>query len=202
MLGLDPEDPEGTENGAWLPMTTLPGRTSSRDEHECEGTEGMARYSGVEGSRSEVRRARVDRPCQRPTHHQDAREEEGGLDAATSRICARSTGYVRRHQAQRPEGDVRDSRWRYSLMNGAKTRSSPSESVRGRLLPPTNATRCRPGPLRIRGLQPTPLTRRRVARPVRAAPPTDALSRPRKDRGRWCWGLRRQAGEVLRRDEL
>lgn len=111
-------------------------------------------------------------------------------------------GYVRRHQAQRPEGDVRDSRWRYSLMNGAKTRSSPSESVRGRLLPPTNATRCRPGPLRIRGLQPTPLTRRRVARPVRAAPPTDALSRPRKDRGRWCWGLRRQAGEVLRRDEL
>jgi hypothetical protein len=27
------------------------------------------------------------------------------------------TGYVRRHVAQRPDGDVSDSRWRYSLMN-------------------------------------------------------------------------------------
>ena len=27
------------------------------------------------------------------------------------------TGYVRRHMAQRPEGDVSDTRWRYSLMN-------------------------------------------------------------------------------------
>ncbi|WP_049580520.1 DUF3140 domain-containing protein [Streptomyces sp. SBT349] len=26
-------------------------------------------------------------------------------------------GYVRRHLAQRPGGDVRESRWRYSLMN-------------------------------------------------------------------------------------
>ncbi|MFB7653055.1 MULTISPECIES: DUF3140 domain-containing protein [unclassified Streptomyces] len=26
-------------------------------------------------------------------------------------------GYVRRHLAQRPSGDVEDSRWRYSLMN-------------------------------------------------------------------------------------
>jgi hypothetical protein len=26
-------------------------------------------------------------------------------------------GYVHRHLAQRPSGDVRDSRWRYSLMN-------------------------------------------------------------------------------------
>ncbi|MFB8778037.1 DUF3140 domain-containing protein [Streptomyces broussonetiae] len=26
-------------------------------------------------------------------------------------------GYVRRHLAQRPSGDVRDSRWRHSLMN-------------------------------------------------------------------------------------
>ncbi|MYR61550.1 DUF3140 domain-containing protein [Streptomyces sp. SID625] len=26
-------------------------------------------------------------------------------------------GYIRRHLAQRPEGDVRDTRWRYSLMN-------------------------------------------------------------------------------------
>ena len=26
-------------------------------------------------------------------------------------------GYVHRHLAQRPEGDVRDTRWRHSLMN-------------------------------------------------------------------------------------
>ena len=26
-------------------------------------------------------------------------------------------GYVKRHLAQRPEGEVHDSRWRYSLMN-------------------------------------------------------------------------------------
>ncbi|MFH9013526.1 DUF3140 domain-containing protein [Streptomyces sp. NPDC017943] len=26
-------------------------------------------------------------------------------------------GYVRRHLAQRPSGDVRDTKWRYSLMN-------------------------------------------------------------------------------------
>ena len=26
-------------------------------------------------------------------------------------------GYVKRHLAQRPSGDVHDSRWRYSLMN-------------------------------------------------------------------------------------
>lgn len=27
------------------------------------------------------------------------------------------TGYVHRHLAQRPEGDVTETRWRYSLMN-------------------------------------------------------------------------------------
>ncbi|ROU03589.1 DUF3140 domain-containing protein [Histidinibacterium lentulum] len=30
---------------------------------------------------------------------------------------AKVTGYIRRHTAQRPEGDVTDTRWRYSLMN-------------------------------------------------------------------------------------
>jgi hypothetical protein len=29
----------------------------------------------------------------------------------------RVAGYVARHMAQRPSGDVRESRWRYSLMN-------------------------------------------------------------------------------------
>jgi len=27
------------------------------------------------------------------------------------------TGYVHRHMAQRPSGDVEHTRWRYSLMN-------------------------------------------------------------------------------------
>lgn len=27
------------------------------------------------------------------------------------------TGYIKRHCAQRPEGDVSDTKWRYSLMN-------------------------------------------------------------------------------------
>ncbi|TDD53828.1 DUF3140 domain-containing protein [Nonomuraea terrae] len=30
---------------------------------------------------------------------------------------AKVVGYVHRHLAQRPSGDVRESRWRYSLMN-------------------------------------------------------------------------------------
>lgn len=30
---------------------------------------------------------------------------------------AKVVGYVRRHSAQRPDGDVTDTRWRYSLMN-------------------------------------------------------------------------------------
>ena len=29
----------------------------------------------------------------------------------------RVVGYVKRHQAQKPKGDVENSRWRYSLMN-------------------------------------------------------------------------------------
>lgn len=30
---------------------------------------------------------------------------------------AKVVGYIRRHLAQRPEGDVEDTPWRYSLMN-------------------------------------------------------------------------------------
>jgi hypothetical protein len=117
MLGLDPEDPEGTQNGAWLPMTTLRGRTSGRGEHECEGTEGMARYSGVEGSRSEVR-------GHGSTGHASGRriikmlgKKKAELGPGDFSHTRKVNGYVQRHQAQRPEGDVRDSRWRYSLMN-------------------------------------------------------------------------------------
>ncbi|GGC83506.1 hypothetical protein GCM10011512_07840 [Tersicoccus solisilvae] len=30
---------------------------------------------------------------------------------------AKVVGYVKRHSAQRPDGDVEHTRWRYSLMN-------------------------------------------------------------------------------------
>ncbi|MFC7543006.1 DUF3140 domain-containing protein [Siccirubricoccus deserti] len=33
-------------------------------------------------------------------------------------------GYIRRHLAQRPEGDIAATRWRYSLMNGGTTPSN------------------------------------------------------------------------------
>lgn len=33
------------------------------------------------------------------------------------RAMRKVIGYIRRHLAQRPAGDVRDSRWRHSLMN-------------------------------------------------------------------------------------
>lgn len=36
-------------------------------------------------------------------------------------------GYVRRHLAQRPSGDIEDSRWRYSLMNWGHDPMSPGD---------------------------------------------------------------------------
>lgn len=40
--------------------------------------------------------------------------EGGRFDEAHAR---KVVGYVRRHLAQRPSGDVSETRWRYSLMN-------------------------------------------------------------------------------------
>jgi hypothetical protein len=39
------------------------------------------------------------------------------LDDADLQKMRKVTGYVHRHLAQRPEGDVTDTPWRYSLMN-------------------------------------------------------------------------------------
>jgi hypothetical protein len=39
------------------------------------------------------------------------------LTDADYRHMRKVVGYVHRHAAQRPDHDVRDSRWRYSLMN-------------------------------------------------------------------------------------
>jgi len=40
---------------------------------------------------------------------------EGALD--DPRHMTKVVGYVARHLAQRPQGDIRHTRWRYSLMN-------------------------------------------------------------------------------------
>ncbi|GGV89202.1 DUF3140 domain-containing protein [Streptomyces massasporeus] len=45
------------------------------------------------------------------------RAKKGALTDDDYRHMRKVVGYVRRHLAQRPSGDVRDSRWRYSLMN-------------------------------------------------------------------------------------
>lgn len=39
------------------------------------------------------------------------------LSEADFRHMRKVVGYVRRHMAQRPSGDVRDTKWRWSLMN-------------------------------------------------------------------------------------
>ena len=42
---------------------------------------------------------------------------KGDLKPADEAHMRKVTGYVHRHLAQRPDGDVRGTRWRYSLMN-------------------------------------------------------------------------------------
>jgi hypothetical protein len=43
--------------------------------------------------------------------------KKGDLSDDDYRHMRKVVGYVRRHLAQRPSGDVRDTRWRHSLMN-------------------------------------------------------------------------------------
>ena len=44
-------------------------------------------------------------------------KDRGALTAGDLAHMRKVTGYVHRHLAQRPEGDVRETPWRYSLMN-------------------------------------------------------------------------------------
>lgn len=43
--------------------------------------------------------------------------KKGDLSAENIEQMSRVISYVHRHLAQRPDGDVTDTRWRYSLMN-------------------------------------------------------------------------------------
>ncbi|MFB4294921.1 DUF3140 domain-containing protein [Nonomuraea sp. ATR24] len=58
------------------------------------------------------------------TGHESGRKIVDLLHAKKSSLTAQDyahmrkvIGYIHRHLAQRPSGDVRESRWRYSLMN-------------------------------------------------------------------------------------
>jgi hypothetical protein len=43
--------------------------------------------------------------------------KKADLSDADEAHMRKVVGYIHRHLAQRPQGDVRDTRWRYSLMN-------------------------------------------------------------------------------------
>ena len=45
------------------------------------------------------------------------RAKRSELSAQDEQHMRKVVGYVHRHLGQRPSGDVRDTRWRYSLMN-------------------------------------------------------------------------------------
>ncbi|MFH8976186.1 DUF3140 domain-containing protein [Streptomyces sp. NPDC017890] len=45
------------------------------------------------------------------------RTKKGDLSDDDYQHMRKVVGYIRRHLAQRPSGDVRDTRWRHSLMN-------------------------------------------------------------------------------------
>lgn len=45
------------------------------------------------------------------------RTKKADLSDDDARHMHRVVGYVHRHLAQRPDGDISDTRWRYSLMN-------------------------------------------------------------------------------------
>ncbi|MFB7595294.1 DUF3140 domain-containing protein [Streptomyces sp. NPDC056160] len=45
------------------------------------------------------------------------RTKEGELSQTDYEHMRKVVGYIRRHLAQRPSGDVHGSRWRHSLMN-------------------------------------------------------------------------------------
>ncbi|MFD7137129.1 DUF3140 domain-containing protein [Streptomyces sp. NPDC059894] len=45
------------------------------------------------------------------------RTKKGDLSDEDYAHMRKVIGYIRRHSAQRPSGDVEDSRWRHSLMN-------------------------------------------------------------------------------------
>jgi hypothetical protein len=59
-------------------------------------------------------------------------QKQGDLGADDYAHMRKVVGYVKRHLAQRPDGDVTDTPWRYSLMNwGHDPTKSPLRHVLG-----------------------------------------------------------------------
>ncbi|WP_341716826.1 DUF3140 domain-containing protein [Micromonospora sp. FIMYZ51] len=63
------------------------------------------------------------------------RRKRDKLTEADYKHMRKVVGYVRRHMAQRPSGDVRATRWRYSLMNWGH------DPVKAKLPPPGGPSR-------------------------------------------------------------
>ncbi|MBL6275593.1 DUF3140 domain-containing protein [Micromonospora fiedleri] len=63
------------------------------------------------------------------------RRKRDQLTEADYKHMRKVVGYVRRHMAQRPSGDVRATRWRYSLMNWGH------DPVKAKLPPPGDPSR-------------------------------------------------------------
>ena len=85
--------------------------TAAKIEHWLESADSKkVGYKETEGSES-------------VGHHSGRRiieilgKKKTDLDADDLAHMKKVVGYVHRHLAQRPHGDLRESRWRYSLMN-------------------------------------------------------------------------------------
>ncbi|MEV1145475.1 DUF3140 domain-containing protein [Micromonospora sp. NPDC049799] len=63
------------------------------------------------------------------------RRKRGDLSEGDYKHMRKVVGYVRRHMAQRPSGDVRDTKWRWSLMNWGH------DPLKGPLPPPGGPSR-------------------------------------------------------------
>ncbi|MEV4859486.1 DUF3140 domain-containing protein [Streptomyces ossamyceticus] len=97
------------------------------------------------------------------------RTAKGDLSDDDYRHMRKVVGYIRRHLAQRPSGDPRDTRWRYSLMNWGPTHRPDGPRAAGadadRWQAAVGARRVRrPGGHRRRGRRTARRPRRRAGR--------------------------------------
>lgn len=95
-------------------------RTSFRDAVNMSASE-LERWLETEDSRSVgwTRDGEMESVGHRSGRHivDIKRRAVADLDDEDYEHMRTVVGYVRRHLAQRPSGDVRKTRWRYSLMN-------------------------------------------------------------------------------------
>ena len=108
----DKKSPEGDDTESTLKaFHEVVNMTPARIEHWLDTDESKrVGYKSAEGGES-------------VGHHSGRRiieilkKKKADLDEADVAHMRKVIGYVHRHSAQRPDGDVRDTNWRYSLMN-------------------------------------------------------------------------------------